>query len=46
MLDELLARVPDLEIADPDAELVLRPANFVSGLERLPVRFSPTAKTG
>ena len=46
MLDELLARVPDLEIADPDAELVLRPANFVSGLEHLPVRFSPTAKAG
>jgi cytochrome P450 family 142 subfamily A polypeptide 1 len=41
MLDELLTRLPDLAVADPDAELVLRPANFVSGLEELPVRFSP-----
>ena len=46
MLDELLGRLPDLAIADPDAELELRPANFVSGLESLPVRFSPTAKVG
>ena len=37
MLDELLARMPDLRIADPDAELVYRPANFVSGLEHLDV---------
>jgi cytochrome P450 family 142 subfamily A polypeptide 1 len=41
MLDELLTRLPDLAVADPSAELVLRPANFVSGLEELPVRFSP-----
>ena len=39
MLDELLARVPNLAIADPDAPLVLRPANFVSGLEELTVTF-------
>ena len=39
MLDELLARVPNLAIADPDASLVLRPANFVSGLEELKVTF-------
>jgi cholest-4-en-3-one 26-monooxygenase len=39
MLDELLARVPDLAIADPDAELAFRPANFVSGLEALAVTF-------
>jgi cytochrome P450 family 142 subfamily A polypeptide 1 len=37
MLDELLARLPTLALADPDAELELRPANFVSGLEQLPV---------
>ena len=37
MLDELLSRVPGLEMADPAAELVYRPANFVSGLETLPV---------
>ena len=39
MLDELLARMPDLAIADPAAGLELRPANFISGLEVLPVRF-------
>ena len=39
MLDELLARMPTLELTDPDADLVYRPANFVSGLEVLPVRF-------
>jgi cytochrome P450 family 142 subfamily A polypeptide 1 len=37
MLDELLERTPELRIADPDASLELRPANFVSGLEHLDV---------
>jgi cytochrome P450 family 142 subfamily A polypeptide 1 len=37
MLDELLARMPGLRIADPDAEPEHRPANFVSGLEHLQV---------
>ena len=37
MLDELLARIPQLRIADPDAPPVYRPANFVSGLETLTV---------
>ena len=37
MLDELLGRVPQLRIADPDAPPVYRPANFVSGLEELAV---------
>ena len=43
MLDELLERMPDLAITDPAAELELRPANFVSGLESLAVTFSPSA---
>lgn len=46
MLDELLARLPDLRLADPAAEPVYRPANFVSGLETLPVRFSPGPRVG
>jgi len=37
MLDELLTRMPTLALADPAAELELRPANFVSGLEHLAV---------
>ena len=37
MLDALLERLPGLRVADPDAEPQYRPANFVSGLETLPV---------
>jgi cytochrome P450 family 142 subfamily A polypeptide 1 len=39
MLDELLVRVPKLRLADPDAAPEHRPANFISGLERLPVEW-------
>jgi cytochrome P450 family 142 subfamily A polypeptide 1 len=39
MLDEVLTRMPALAVAHPDAEPELRPANFVSGLESLPVVF-------
>ena len=37
MLDELLGRLPTLRIANPDAPPEYRPANFISGLERLDV---------
>ncbi|MET0903321.1 MAG: cytochrome P450 [Acidimicrobiales bacterium] len=39
MLDELLARMPKLRVADPDAEPEYRPANFISGLEHLQVEW-------
>jgi cholest-4-en-3-one 26-monooxygenase len=42
VLDVLLERLPDLALVD-STEPPLRPANFVSGYESLPVRFSPTA---
>jgi cytochrome P450 family 142 subfamily A polypeptide 1 len=42
MVRKILARLPDLRLADESA-LPLRPANFVSGLERMPVVFTPTA---
>jgi cytochrome P450 family 142 subfamily A polypeptide 1 len=42
MVDRLLERMPDLELAAPE-EPAFRPANFVSGYESLPVRFTPTA---
>lgn len=42
MTRRVLARLPDLRLAD-GAELPLRPANFVSGLEAMPVEFTPTA---
>ena len=40
MLRKLLERLPDLRLAD-DSALPLRPANFVSGLEAMPVVFTP-----
>ncbi|MGQ0430801.1 MAG: cytochrome P450 [Microthrixaceae bacterium] len=42
MLDQLLARLPDLALVEPDAAPPLRPANFISGIECLPVRFTPS----
>lgn len=42
MLRKLVTRLPDLRLAD-DSALPLRPANFVSGLESMPVVFTPTA---
>src|SRR5581483_12093459 len=42
MLTRLLQRLPDLRLAD-DSALQLRPANFVSGLESMPVVFTPSA---
>ncbi|WP_179471709.1 cytochrome P450 [Mycolicibacterium vinylchloridicum] len=42
MTRRVLARMPDLRLAE-GVELPLRPANFVSGLEAMPVEFTPTA---
>jgi cytochrome P450 family 142 subfamily A polypeptide 1 len=41
MLRAVLERLPGLALA-PGAELEYRPSNFVSGLESMPVRFTPT----
>ena len=43
MFERLLARMPDMELASGD-ELLLRPANFVSGIEKMPVVFTPGPK--
>ncbi len=45
MFETLLERLPDIELVD-DAEPAYRAANFVSGYETLPVRFTPTAPVG
>ena len=42
MIRRVLSRLPDLRLADESA-LPLRPANFVSGLESMPVVFTPSA---
>jgi cytochrome P450 family 142 subfamily A polypeptide 1 len=41
MTKRVLQRLPDLQLAD-GARLSLRAANFVSGLESMPVIFTPT----
>lgn len=43
MMGKVLTRLPDLRLADENM-LPLRPANFVSGLESMPVVFTPSAK--
>ncbi|OBG52403.1 cytochrome [Mycolicibacterium fortuitum] len=45
MVERLLARLPDLRLVD-GADVPLRPANFVSGPEAMPVVFTPTARVG
>jgi cytochrome P450 family 142 subfamily A polypeptide 1 len=40
LFEELLRRLPDLELAN-DEPLPLRPSNFIVGIERMPVRFTP-----
>ncbi|TFG95535.1 MAG: cytochrome P450, partial [Myxococcales bacterium] len=45
MFEELLARLPDLELASEE-EPPLRPSNFIVGVERLPVRFTPGRRLG
>ena len=41
MTDRVLERLPDLRLAADDDVLPLRPANFVSGLESMPMVFTP-----
>ena len=45
MFDRLLDRLPDLELVEP-GEPAYRPANFVSGYEKMPVRFTPVEPVG
>ncbi|WP_343599072.1 cytochrome P450 [Mycobacterium sp.] len=45
MTGRVLERLPDLKLASDDA-LPLRPANFVSGVESMPVVFTPSAPVG
>ena len=41
MFERLLVRLPDMKLAT-DGPLPRRPANFISGLESMPVRFTPS----
>jgi cytochrome P450 family 142 subfamily A polypeptide 1 len=43
MTERVLERLPDLRLADDGDVLPLRPANFVSGLESMPMVFTPSS---
>ena len=43
MFEELVRRVPDMELAGPVERLR---SNFIGGIKRMPVRFSPSAPEG
>jgi cytochrome P450 family 142 subfamily A polypeptide 1 len=45
MFERLLLRLPDLAI-DTDGELARRKSNFISGIETMPVTFTPTPVLG
>ena len=45
MFERLLVRLPDMKLGTDDP-LPRRPANFISGLESMPVQFTPTAPVG
>jgi cytochrome P450 family 142 subfamily A polypeptide 1 len=44
MTERLLARLPDLHLTVDRAALPRRAANFISGIEEMPVAFTPTAR--
>jgi cytochrome P450 family 142 subfamily A polypeptide 1 len=46
MVDRLLARLPDLHLTVEHDALPRREANFISGIEEMPVAFSPTSPVG
>jgi cytochrome P450 family 142 subfamily A polypeptide 1 len=46
MFEQLLSRLPDIEFAADPAGLPRRRANFISGLESMPVRFTPAQPLG
>ena len=46
MVERVLARLPDLHLAVDRASLPRRPANFISGIEEMPVEFTPGAPVG
>jgi cholest-4-en-3-one 26-monooxygenase len=46
MFEQLLQRLPDLELVEDSSTLPRRRANFISGLEAMPVRFAASAPVG
>ncbi len=46
MFTKVLTRLPDIEMRVPQSELPWRNSNFITGVEEMPVKFTPTAKVG
>ncbi len=46
MVERVLARLPDLRLAAERSALPRRQANFISGIEEMPVAFTPSAPVG
>jgi cytochrome P450 family 142 subfamily A polypeptide 1 len=46
MVERLLTRLPDLHLTIARDALPRRKANFISGIEEMPVAFTPTAQVG
>ncbi len=46
MVERVLSRLPDLRLATSRDALPRRPANFISGIEEMPVVFTPSAPLG
>ena len=46
MFTKVLTRLPDIEQAGPSSELPWRNSNFITGVETMPVTFSPTEPIG
>ena len=46
MVERVLARMPDLRLTVERGALERREANFISGIEQMPVAFTPTAPVG
>jgi cytochrome P450 family 142 subfamily A polypeptide 1 len=44
MFTKVLTRLPDIEMAVPQSELPWRNSNFITGVEAMPVQFTPAAK--
>jgi len=45
-IEVLLDRLPDIDLAVPEAELARRPSPFLRGMSALPVRFTPAPPIG
>ena len=44
MFTKVLTRLPDIEMAVPQSELPWRNSNFITGVESMPVKFTPTER--